>query len=106
VTSSGGEFSVAKGIYVETASGWFSDRTVRYLAAGRPALVQDTGFTRELPADAGLLAFRTLGEAIAGARSIERDYTAHRRAARELAETFFDSRKVLTSFVDELDSVR
>ncbi|MGH7450422.1 MAG: glycosyltransferase, partial [bacterium] len=59
VQNSDAEFSVAQGIYVETNSGWFSDRTVRYLASGKPALVQDTGFSRNLPVGVGLLAFST-----------------------------------------------
>src|SRR5207249_4043766 len=60
VQGSWAEFSVAQGVYVETESGWFSDRTVRYLASGKPALVQDTGFSRLYPVGEGLLAFCTL----------------------------------------------
>ena len=74
VQASGAEFSVAQGIYVETQSGWFSDRTVRYLASGKPALVQDTGFSRNYPVGEGLVAFRTMDEAVAGAERIARDY--------------------------------
>ena len=59
VQGSGAEFSVAQGVYVETHSGWFSDRTVRYLASGKPALVQDTGFGRNYPVGEGLVAFPT-----------------------------------------------
>ena len=92
---SGGECSAAQGIYVETNSGWLSDRTVRYLASGKPALVQDTGFSRNYPVGHGLVPFRTLDEAVAGAESIFRDYDRHARAARALAETYFDSAKVL-----------
>src|SRR5712691_7726666 len=62
VQSSSGEFSVAQEVYVETCSGWFSDRTVRYLASGRPALVQDTGFSRNYPVGEGLIPFRTMDE--------------------------------------------
>ena len=80
-------------------SGWFSDRTVRYLASGRPALVQDTGFSRTYPVGEGLLAFRTLDEAAAGAQRIAADYEAHREAARSLAEERFDSDKVLPRFL-------
>jgi hypothetical protein len=86
---------------VETCSGWFSDRTVRYLASGKPALVQDTGFGRSYPVGEGLVAFRTLEEAIAGAERIERDYEEHCRAARALAEEYFDAGKVLGRFVEE-----
>ena len=80
VQQSGAEFSVAQGIYVETRSGWFSDRTVRYLASGKPALVQDTGFGRNYPAGRGLVPFRTLEEAVRGADLITRDYEVHARS--------------------------
>ncbi len=102
VQASGAEFSVAQGVYVDTGSGWFSDRTVRYLASGKPALVQDTGFSRNLPVGEGLLAFSTLQEAIAGVERIAADYEYHCRAARKLAETFFDSEKVLSKFIEEI----
>jgi hypothetical protein len=102
VQGSGAEFSVAQGIYVETNSGWFSDRTTRYLASGKPALVQDTGFSRNIPVGEGLLAFRTLDEAVAGAERIARDYENHCRAARALAEEYFDSDKVLSKLVEEI----
>ena len=96
---SSAEFSVAQGIYVETQSGWFSDRTVRYLASGKPVLVQDTGWTRNYPSGRGLLGFRTLEEAVA-ARPFARCYTDHSRAARALAEESFDSRKVLSALIE------
>lgn len=102
VETSGAEFSVAQGIYVETASGWFSDRTVRYLASGKPALVQETGFSRNYPVGDGLLPFSTLDEAIAGAESIARDYDHHCRAARAIAEEYFDSDKVLGRLIEEV----
>jgi hypothetical protein len=101
VQGSGAEFSVAQGIYVETQSGWFSDRTVRYLASGKPALVQDTGFGRNYPVSEGLVAFSTPEQAIAGAERIWRDYEEHCRAARTLAEEYFDSDRVLRHFVEE-----
>ena len=102
VQASGAEFSVAQGIYVETASGWFSDRTTRYLASGKPALVQDTGFSRSLPVGAGLVAFRTLQDAVDGAKRIAGHYDEHCRAAREIAETYFDSDRVLGRLVDQI----
>ena len=101
VQRSGAEFSVAQNIYVETWSGWFSDRTVRYLAAGKPALVQDTGFGRNHPVGEGLLAFRTLEDAVAGAQRIIEDYARHSAAARALAEERFDSDIVLPRFLEE-----
>ncbi len=102
VQGSRAEFSVAQGVYVETNSGWFSDRTARYLASGKPALVQDTGFSRTLPVGEGLLAFRTLDEAVAGAEAIARDYARHSRAARAIAEAHFDSDKVLGRLLEEV----
>jgi hypothetical protein len=101
VRASGAEFSVAQGIYVETRSGWFSDRSVRYLASGRPVLVQDTGFGRNLPVGEGLVCFRTLDEAAEGAARIASDYDAHRTAARSVAVEYFDSDRVLGSLLEE-----
>jgi hypothetical protein len=102
VQGSGGEFSAAQGIYVDTGSGWLSDRTVRYLASGKPCLVQDTGFSRNYPVGDGLVPFRTLEEAVAGAGRIARDYEGHSRAARELAVMYFDSDKVLPDMLDQM----
>ena len=95
IQSSGAEFSVAQGIYVDTRSGWFSDRTVRYLASGKPVLVQDTGLGRTYPVGLGLVPFRTLDEAVQGAEAIAGNYEAHAKAARDIALEFFDSDKVL-----------
>ena len=103
IQNSGAEFSVAQGIYVETGSGWFSDRTVRYLASGKPVLVQDTGFGRLLPTAEGVLGFRTFDDAVAGAREIASNYERHCRAARRIAEEFFDSVWVLGHFIEEVD---
>jgi hypothetical protein len=95
------EFGVAKHTYVTTHSGWFSDRTECYLASGRPALVQDTGWTGHLPSGEGLLAFSTLDEAVDGIERINRDYDRHARAALEIAREHFDARTVLTRLLDE-----
>jgi hypothetical protein len=103
VTGSMAEFSVAQEMYVASASGWFSDRTTRYLAAGRPALVQDTGFSRQLPVGDGLVTFTTLEEAVAGAESILADYPRHSAAARKVAAEFFDSDRVLTDVLEGCD---
>jgi hypothetical protein len=101
VQGSAAEFSTAQGIYVETGSGWFSDRSACYLASGKPVLVQDTGFSTNYPVGEGLLAFRTLPEAVLGAERIAGDYERHSRAARRLAEEFFDSDKVLGRVLEQ-----
>jgi hypothetical protein len=101
VQGSGAEFSVAKGVYVDSRSGWFSDRTTRYLASGKPALVQDTGFGRTLPVGHGLLTFRSLADAVTGAQAIAADYDHHARSARQLAEQYFAAELVLGRFLDE-----
>jgi hypothetical protein len=101
VQSSGAEFSVAKGVYVETRSGWFSDRTVRYMASGKPALVQDTGFSGDLATGEGLVSFTTMKDAVDGAARIARDYDAHSAAARSLAERYFDSDLVLGRLLEK-----
>lgn len=102
VQSSGAEFSVAQGVYVETRSGWFSDRTTRYLASGKPALVQDTGFSRDYLTGGGLLAFTTLEEAVERAEMIAVDYDRHSAAARRVVEEYFDSDKVLGKLIETI----
>ena len=89
------EFSVAKSGYVKSNSGWISDRTACYLASGKPALVQSTGCEWLFPDGKGLLTFRTREEAVAGLNAISGDYLAHCRAARQLAERFFDATRIL-----------
>jgi hypothetical protein len=89
-----GEFSVAVNLEVKTRSGWFSDRTAAYLASGRPAVVQDTGFSDDLPCGEGLFAFTTIDEAAAAIEAIAADYPRHCRAARRLAEAHLDVRRV------------
>lgn len=96
------EFMVARNMYVKAGAGWFSDRTICYLATGRPALVQDTGLCDLYPIGKGIVAFRTLEEAVAGAETIEDDYEGHRHAARAMAEEYFDSDKVLGRLVEVL----
>ena len=100
IRSSKAEWSVAKHGYVESRSGWFSERSAAYLASGRPVLTQQTGFSDWLPRGAGLLAFETIEEALVGLEEIDDAYDHHCRAARELAEEFFDARKVLTHLVE------
>lgn len=89
------ELGIAKHGYVASGSGWFSDRSVCYLASGRPVVAQETGFSSWLPTGAGLLSFRTAGEAASALDEVACDYERHRRAARTLAEDVFDSDRVL-----------
>ncbi len=95
------EFGVAKHCYVETRGGWFSDRSVCYLAAGRPVLLQDTGLGDWLPVGEGVVTFRDLDEAVSGVELINAGYPSHRAAARRIAEEFFDSREVLARLLEE-----
>jgi hypothetical protein len=82
--------------------GWFSDRSICYLASGRPVLAQDTGFTHYLPTGAGLFAFNDIGQLLKAIEAINADYPRHARGARALAEEYFDSRKVLPRFLDQV----
>ena len=95
-----GEFTVAKDQYVRLNTGWFSDRTACYLAAGRPAITQETGFTRHYGENHGLFAFTTLDEIPEAVRAINADYPAHCRAAYEVAAEYFEATKVLASLLD------
>jgi hypothetical protein len=101
VQRSRAEFGVAKHGYVLARVGWFSDRSVCYLASGRPVLVQDTGVSEWLPTGEGLLTFRDVAEARAGVEAINADYDRHRRAARRLAETEFEAERVLTHLLED-----
>jgi hypothetical protein len=102
IRASLGEFSVAKEQYALLRSGWFSDRTACYLAAGRPAVVQDTGWDRALPAGEGLFAFRTVDDAAAALEAVRGDYARHAQAARSIAEEYLSSDAVLGRLLDEL----
>lgn len=94
------EFSVAKHGYVVSRSGWFSERSAAYLASGRPVLVQDTGFSDWLETGSGVIPFETPEEALAGVEEINRRYEFHCRAARAIAEEYFDASKVLPRLVE------
>ncbi len=100
IHSSKAEFGVAKHTYVSTRSGWFSDRTECYLASGRPALVQDTGWTAHLPHGQGLLSFASPEEALDGIDRINSNYAAHARRAAEIAREHFDARVVLPKLLE------
>jgi hypothetical protein len=95
IRSSRGEFTVAKDQNIRLRSGWFSDRSACYLAAGRPVVTQDTGFGRAIPTGRGLFAFRSLEDAVDSIARINADYAAHARAARVIAEECFASTRVL-----------
>jgi hypothetical protein len=102
VRSSGAEVMVAKNMYVASRSGWVSERSLCYLASGRPVLAQETGFSACHPAGEGLVAFSTPDEAAAGAEAILANPGRHARAARELAEERFDSDRVLGRLLEAL----
>lgn len=95
IAGSNAEFSVAKNMYVATRSGWLSDRSVCYLASGKPVLTQDTGIGDVYPTGEGLLTFSTMEEAIDGVEELSGNYQRHARAARALAERHFDARLVV-----------
>jgi hypothetical protein len=99
VGASGAEFTVAKAQNVCLRSGWFSDRSACYLAAGRPVVTEDTAFGHVLPVGRGLLAFRTLDEAAAAVESVMARYAAHRQAAREIAHEYFAAERVLADLL-------
>jgi hypothetical protein len=99
VQRSKGEWSVAKNGYVGGRSGWFSGRSACYLAAGRPVIVQDTGFGQVLPAGEGILSFKTIDEAEDAIREVEGNYNRHSKAAQSIAEAYFDADKVLNSLL-------
>ena len=101
VQGSRAEWSIAKNGYVRGRSGWFSCRSACYLAAGRPVVVQDTGFSRVIPTGTGVLAFNTLEEATAAVADVEAHYPRHARAAREIAAAYFDSNQVLSQFIEQ-----
>jgi hypothetical protein len=96
------ELMVAKEIYVGTNSGWFSDRSICYLASGRPVLAEDTGIRHLYPTGSGLVPFSTPEEAATGVQAILGDYSCHARDARAIAEEYFDSDRVLTRLLDSL----
>jgi hypothetical protein len=102
VGGSRAELGIAKSGYVAARCGWFSDRSVCYLASGRPVIAQDTGFGRFLAIGEGLFAFGTTDEVLAAAEQLRRDYDRHARAARALAETCFDSDRVLGRLLQEV----
>jgi hypothetical protein len=102
VQGSKGEFGVAKSGYAVARCGWFSDRSVCYLASGRPVLAQETGFSRFVPTGEGLFTFETEEDALAGIDAIASDYSRHSDSARALAEEYFDAGKVLPQLLERV----
>ena len=100
ITSSMAEWSVAKSGYVVGQCGWFSCRSACYLAAGRPVVVQDTGFSDVIPTGTGLLSFSNEDQAISSIQNVNGDYKRHAKAALEIAETYFDATTVLTDLIN------
>lgn len=101
ISASEAEFTVAKDQNVRFRSGWFSDRSAAYLAAGKPVVTQDTGFSNILPTGEGLFQFSTMEEIQAAVERVEGDYARHSRAAAAIADEFFDYRVVLPQMLRE-----
>jgi hypothetical protein len=99
VRRSKGEFTVAKDQYVRLNTGWFSDRSACYLAAGRPVIIQQSGFTQHYGNDGGLFAFSSIKEIVDAVKAINADYARHSRAARYIARDVFEAEKVLASLL-------
>ena len=99
VYGSRGEFTVAKDIYARTNCGWFSDRSVCYLAAGKPVVTQNTGFEKFIPTGNGLFGFSSMDEAASAFTTINADYKRHAQAARDIAMEYFAAEKVLTDLM-------
>jgi len=100
IQNSRAEFSVPKNGYVKMRGGWFSDRSVCYLASGRPVLIEDTGLEEWLPLGEGLLTFNNVAGAVTGIEAINSQYLRHRAAARRLAEDTFSTDRVLPRLID------
>jgi hypothetical protein len=100
ITRSRGEFTVARDQYVRPNTGWFSDRSACYLAAGRPVITQETGFSKFLPTGRGLFGFRTMDDILAAVDAIESDYAANCKAARDIAVEYFGTEKVVGSLME------
>jgi GT2 family glycosyltransferase len=103
IGASRGEFTVAKEQNVQMRTGWFSDRSVTYLASGRPVITQETGFGNVFPTGSGLFGFDSFEEALAAVEEVDRDYSRHAGAAREIAREFFGHEVVLGRLLDDLE---
>jgi hypothetical protein len=100
IRSSRAEFTVAKDQNVRLRSGWFSERSAQYLAAGRPVVTQETGFSNVLPTGRGLFAFSNLDQIVQAVDLINTDYAAHSHAAREIAHEYFAAERVLGNLLE------
>jgi hypothetical protein len=100
VENSRAEWSIAKGGYVVTKSGWFSCRSACYLAAGKPVIVQDTGFEGIIPTGKGVHSFNTMEDVLDALDRVETNYTHESSIAREIAEEYFSADKVLSNLID------
>lgn len=103
IGESRGEFTVARDQVVRPRTGWFSDRSASYLAAGRPVVTQDTGFGVVLPTGEGLFGFSGMEDAAAALEEVERDPVRHSGAAREIAEEYFAAERVLASIISRAE---
>jgi hypothetical protein len=101
IAGSRGEFTVAKDIYVRPNSGWFSDRSTCYLAAGRPVVTMRTGFSKFYPVGEGLFEFSTMDEVLGALEAINADYPRHSRAARAVAAEYFAADRVVSRLMNE-----
>jgi hypothetical protein len=101
ILASRGEFTVAKDQNVRLRSGWFSDRSACYLAAGRPVITQDTAFGKFVPTGEGLFAFTGMDDIVAALHTVNSDYDRHAQAARAIAETYFKAETVLAKLLDD-----
>jgi len=104
IRASKAELGIAKSGYVLSRGGWFSDRSICYLASGRPVIAAETGFSRFLPSGAGLLAFENEAGVLACIDELNAGYARHARAARAIAEEYFDANKVLRVLLDRIDA--
>jgi hypothetical protein len=102
IQGSRAEFAIAKSGYVVSRSGWFSDRSACYLASGRPVIAQDTGFGRRLPTGQGLFAFTDADDVVHAIDELQRDYARHCASARQIAEEYLDSDRVLCALLDSV----
>ncbi len=100
------EWSVAKNAYVESNSGWFSCRSACYLALGVPVVVQDTGFKNAIPTGEGVVTFNNPGDCIEAVEDVLQRPEIHSKAAREIAEEYFESDKVLSSLIEVVSNTK